>query len=497
VDENGLPYGDVRLHGTATASFSDIGRQIYGAIAANHPAETGSAWTISGEMQMIGGSTSGISGFRLLLIEADELGDYLAEIAAPAFALDGTRSKASATATATRPFIRSTHLLDITLGSAIDITLRIWPGQFEAGATVTSLQLTPGDGEIPAYHAAFSRLYRFDQDTEGWQPRIQDGHATPISVQSGRLIIENDDAGLLRGCEIALAEIPEGRIIRIAFDIEISAGGGGQIHAGGLQTPGGSWATTTETGEPTWAISASGHYELVFTSGNLATGNPTCRAITMVSSGSLITWSLDNIVIQWGDDSPQVDILYQSVKALGGTNSAASLRGRLAATEGTITTDGGGSQLFTRSHQGGAVAVPYATPFIPGDATTRDIQWIWAGRNNADTPDTVLSDIASMADGIAGNRYLIGSILPSAEDTIATRQTISALNATLATRHQQRHVDLLAALIAASDQTAGDQQDAAAGLVPRSLRSDALHLNDQGYAIIAAAWVAATIAMGW
>jgi hypothetical protein len=216
-----LPYGDVRLHGTATASFSDIGRQIYGAIAANHPAETGSTWTISGEMQMIGGSTSGISGFRLLLIEADELGGYLAEIAAPAFALDGTRSKASATATATRPFIRSTHLLDITLGSAIDITLRIWPGQFEAGATVTSLQLTPGDGEIPAYHAAFSRLYRFDQDTEGWSPRIQDGHATPISVQSGRLIIENDDAGLLRGCEIALAEIPEGKIIRIAFDIEI------------------------------------------------------------------------------------------------------------------------------------------------------------------------------------------------------------------------------------------------------------------------------------
>ena len=56
---------------------------------------------------------------------------------------------------------------------------------------------------------------------------------------------------------------------------------------------------------------------------------------------------------------------------------------------------------------------------------------------------------------------------------------------------------LLAALIAAAGQTADDQQDAAAGLIPRSLRSDALHLNDAGYAIVAAAWVAGTIAMGW
>jgi hypothetical protein len=48
MDESGLPYGDVRIHGAATASFTDIGRQIYGAIAANYPAEPGSRWTISG-----------------------------------------------------------------------------------------------------------------------------------------------------------------------------------------------------------------------------------------------------------------------------------------------------------------------------------------------------------------------------------------------------------------------------------------------------------------
>jgi lysophospholipase L1-like esterase len=502
TDENGLPYGDVRIHGTATAGFTDIGRQIYGAIVANHAAEPGSPWTISCVIQMIAGSTSGIAGMRLLLIEADELGGYLAEIAAPAFALDGTRSQVSATATNTHGFIRSTHLLDIIPGSAIDITLRIFPGQFEQAATATALQLTPGDGEIPAYHPEFSRRYRFDQDSDGWLPRIQDGHAAPVSALDGKLIVENDDAGVLRGCELNVAEIPGGQIIpggkliHIAFDIEI-IDGSGQIHVGGLGTPGGSWATTISDGDPTWAISASGHYELVFTAGNLASANPSCGAIAFLSSGSLLRWSLDNIVIEWGGETPQVEVLYRSVEALHGANGAIGLRGTLAGVEGTLTTDGGTRHLFTRSHAGDAVAVAYATPFHPSDATDGQIQWLWAGRNNATTPETVLSDIAAMAAHAPGGQYLIGSILTSASDASETRQTIATLNTTLAALYATRFVDLHAALAAAANQTIGDQQDIAAGLIPRSLRTDALHPNDRGYVIAAAAWVSATTAMGW
>ncbi|MFS2153941.1 SGNH/GDSL hydrolase family protein [Rhizobium sp. Rhizsp42] len=502
ADENGLPYGDVRIHGTAAAGFTDIGRQIYGAIAANYAAEPGTPCTISSAVQMIAGSTSGIAGMRLLLIEADELGGYLAEIAAPAFTLDRTRSHVSATATNTHGFIRSTHLLDIIPGSAIDITLRIFPGQFEQGAAATALQLTPGDGEIPAYHPEFSRLYRFDQDNDGWLPRIQDGHAAPVVTRDGRLVVENDDAGVLRGCELAIAEIPGGQIIpggkliHIAFDLEI-LDGSGQIHVGGLGAPGGGWATTTSGGDPTWPISASGHYELVFTAGNLANANPTCGAIAFLSSGSLLHWSLDNIVIEWGDESPQVEVLYQSIEALHGANGAIGLRGTLAGVEGTLTTDGGTRHLFTRSHAGDAVAVSYATPFHPSDATAGQIQWLWAGRNNAATPETVLSDIAAMASHAPGGRYLVGSILPSASDTPETRQTIATLNANLAALYTTRFVDLHAALTAAANQTTEDQQDIAAGLAPRSLRADALHLNDQGYAIAAAAWVTATTAMGW
>jgi lysophospholipase L1-like esterase len=491
MDESGLPYGDVRIYGAATAGFTDIGRQIYGAIAANYPAEPGSRWTISGAAQMIGGGTDGVAGLRLLLIEADELGGYLAEIAAPAFALNGARSSISATAAATHPFVRATHLLDVIPGSAVDITLRIFPGQFEAGDIATELKLTPGNGDIPAYNPEFTRLYSFDNGIEGWSPRIQDGHITPLSSQGGRLVIENDDAGILRGCELALAEIPVDRTIRIAFDIEITAGAG-QIHVGGLKTSGGSWATTTTSGDPTSAVTESGHYELLF-----KTGNAFCNAAAFLSSGTPVTWALDNIVVEWGADSPQVEVLDQSTAALGGSGSVYSIRGQLAGIEGILTVRDGGPPFFTRSDPGDAVAVPYATLFVPEDAATRNIQWLWAGRNNADTPDIVLSDIAAMTDRIAGGRYLVGSILPSADDTQQTRQTIVTLNAALSRRYSQRYVDLLAALVAAAGQTTDDQQDAAAGLIPRSLRSDALHLNDAGYAIVAAAWVAGTIAMGW
>jgi len=192
-----------------------------------------------------------------------------------------------------------------------------------------------------------------------------------------------------------------------------------------------------------------------------------------------------------------VEVLYQSVEALHGANGAIGLHGTLAGVEGTLTTDGGTRHLFTRSHAGDAAAVAYATPFHPSDATAGQIQWLWAGRNNAVTPETVLADIAAMTANASGGRYLIGSILPSATDTPETRQTIAALNTALATLYATHFVDLHAALAAAANQTTEDQQDIAAGLVPRSLRADALHLNDQGYAIAAAAWVSATLAMDW
>ncbi|KRB61910.1 hypothetical protein ASE04_20600 [Rhizobium sp. Root708] len=494
-DDAGLPYGDVRIYGTANAGFTDFGRQIYGAIATNHAAASGSAWTVSGDIQKIGGALAGISSLRLALVQADDLGGYLNEIATVAFELDGARHSASATGVAVHPYIRSTHLLDVIPGNAVDITLRVFPGQFEAGSAVTELVLTPGTGEIPAYRPEAVLIHRFDETVAGWSSRNQDGHAAPLTVQAGKLIAANDDGGALRGCELEIAPVPQGKTIRVAFDLEFLSGAG-QIQIGGLQAAGGSWATTTREGDPTWPISTAGHHELVFTSGNAAFGNTNCTAIAFLASGSLLSWSLDNVLVSSGDDDPQVEIAHASIDALNGTSS---IVGTILEASGVITKGSNGQLYFTRTGEGEAIAVAYGSAFTPDDAMAlrRDVQWIWAGRNNAADRQVVLSDIAAMALAVAGNRCLVGSVLPSAADGPDIRQAIADLNADLAVRYGARYVDLHAALVAAANATTGDQADIATGLVPRSLRSDGLHLNDVGYAVVAAAWADATLAMRW
>ncbi len=499
VDESGLPYGDIRIHGTATATFTDAGRQIYGSIAANPEVEPGSYWTISGEVQLIDGSTSGVSGFNLLLIQSDEPGGYLGEIASASFPLDGTRNTVSGGGEATRAFVRATFLLNVTSGSTIDITLRVFPGQFEIGQSNTPLELTPGDGTIGAYTPAFSATYHFDSNEEGWTTRLQDGHATPLHAEMGKLVIQNDDAGILRGCEIALPPVPQGKTIRVAFDLDY-VNGEGLIQIGGLQAVGGSWATETAAGSPTSVVSHGGHHDVVFTSGNAAFGNPSCAAIAFVTSDSYVTWSLDNVVIEWGDDSPQVPVTYRSIDIFFNSGSHhGSAPGTLAGIKGTIASDDAGNWSFTRKFAGDPASVPYATTFLTDDAISlrADIQWIWVGRNNAESSGVVMADIAAMANRAAGGRYLVGSILPAASDTPELAQHILGLNTSLATVYGDRFVDLHAVLQSSADGTPGDQQDVAAGLVPRSLRTDAIHLNDAGYAVVAAAWANATIAKGW
>jgi lysophospholipase L1-like esterase len=127
----------------------------------------------------------------------------------------------------------------------------------------------------------------------------------------------------------------------------------------------------------------------------------------------------------------------------------------------------------------------------------RYLQWIWAGRNNATDQAAVLSDIASMVAHTTSGRFLIGSVLTSESDTPPTKQAIFDLNSELLRRYGPHYIDLHNALLAAGNGSALDEEDRAAGIVPRSLRSDGIHLNDKGYAIVAEAWVAATLAMGW
>lgn len=173
--------------------------------------------------------------------------------------------------------------------------------------------------------------------------------------------------------------------------------------------------------------------------------------------------------------------------------------GTLAGVSGTMSTDTSGNWSFTRRASGSAIACPANTPFLCdiGTALHSRTNWLWLGRNGAQAGYSVESDIAAVIASLGHDRYLVGAILTSTGDNAGVVSTIAARNAALATLYGARFVDLMGALQASGDGSVGDNADIAAGYVPRSKRSDVLHLNDAGYAIAAAAFKTRHEAMGW
>ena len=171
--------------------------------------------------------------------------------------------------------------------------------------------------------------------------------------------------------------------------------------------------------------------------------------------------------------------------------------GSLAGVPGVMTTDGSGNWTFTRTTAGSAVSCPANTRFVPDvpAALSDKVAWLWLGRNGADSGFTVLGDIALAVASYS--RYLVGSILTSSADSGAEITAIEATNASLLSTYGSHYVDVLGALQAANDGSADDLADVAAGYTPRSLRSDAVHLNDAGYAIAASTFKAAADALGY
>lgn len=125
---------------------------------------------------------------------------------------------------------------------------------------------------------------------------------------------------------------------------------------------------------------------------------------------------------------------------------------------------------------------------------------IQAGRNDIGTAVDTLANNVRMAGRVIGGRYLVGSILPSAADgPLGSALSLDriARNAALQARFGSRFIDLLPALQAAGDGGANDNSDIANGWVPRSLRSDDVHLLNAGYAVVAPTYKAGLVAQGW
>ena len=198
--------------------------------------------------------------------------------------------------------------------------------------------------------------------------------------------------------------------------------------------------------------------------------------------------------------SGPVAITDKSVNVLTGSGGfTGSLKGWLAGVGGTMSTDGSGNWSFVRSVAGASVPVSVDTRFICawGQYLRLYTAWLWLGRNGAQAGRSVPGDIAAAVASLGHNRYLVGGILPSTADSGAGLAHLTTLNGQLAAAYGDRFVNLLAVLTAAANGSADDSSDVAAGFVPRSLRSDHLHLNDAGYALVAQAFYAAHMAKGF
>lgn len=171
------------------------------------------------------------------------------------------------------------------------------------------------------------------------------------------------------------------------------------------------------------------------------------------------------------------------------TNAGAfsgTINGTIAGIPGTMSTDGSGNWTFTRTASGTATPAPAGTQFILDEAVAFQSynQWICAGTNNPTDPDTVIADIDAMIAYCGHSGYRVISPLPSTLWTAPILASYETLMTRLRARYGVRFVDARAALQAANDGSANDLADIAAGLTPRSLRSDEVHLNGNGYEIM-------------
>lgn len=115
---------------------------------------------------------------------------------------------------------------------------------------------------------------------------------------------------------------------------------------------------------------------------------------------------------------------------------------------------------------------------------------IWAGRNNFRDTAQVKADIAKMVGALKTNRFLVLGIVN--RNNAAERkggvdyEMIIKLNKSLALQYGEHFIDIRQHLVDSyNPNDAADVSNHEADVTPTSLRSDALHLNELGYQVVA------------
>ncbi len=117
-----------------------------------------------------------------------------------------------------------------------------------------------------------------------------------------------------------------------------------------------------------------------------------------------------------------------------------------------------------------------------------DIVIIWAGNNNALDLATVSSDIWQIISLIPHDKFVVLSLHNNAafDNTTPTYSSVISINDYLSNSFGDKYIDTRSFLISQADvNDVDDIADVSSGIVPRSLRSDGIHLNAAGRNFVA------------
>ncbi|MCQ1951633.1 hypothetical protein NNX28_17075 [Arthrobacter sp. zg-Y859] len=299
----------------------------------------------------------------------------------------------------------------------------------------------------------------------------------------------------------------DGTVPKWAAERIVARGGGGasaNLPKGLVAGPGvAAWGDSiTEIGGDTtsWIALLANDLRVPFYNGGWSSQPAKPIAARQGGAQALVTFSNNTIP---ASGPANVTLNVDPVNVPTATNN--HRRGVIAGIPGVLKSDSfTGPWTFTRDTAGAAVVLREPAKFTPDDgATRRDwVQVYWVGRNDPTGVTSNLNAVRAMAayQSAGVKRFLVLQVLPWANST----ESADAVNWAYSQEWPENYVRVAdwlrtdaAATAAGIVFTTDDRADIAAGLTPRSFRSDDVHLNLAGRTAVSKRVKQEFISRGW
>ncbi len=174
----------------------------------------------------------------------------------------------------------------------------------------------------------------------------------------------------------------------------------------------------------------------------------------------------------------------------------------IAGIDGTLTL-ASSVYTFTRKSAGSSLVVSNPVALAFNNYTADEmINGFWIGQNDGGSSAAILPALAA---GIANikpliKRFFVMNVTGTSTDVLGSANQIALLASNEAVRlvYPNNHIDIRSILVAAYNPAIPqDVTDHTNNVIPSSLRSDTVHLNDAGYLIVATAVRDFITAKGW